>query len=310
MTEEFGELKGVAVERVTLRQGGTRVQILTLGAILHEFRTGEDGRNVVLACDDVSAYRSAAPFSGAIVGPVANRLRNAEAEIDGAIFKFEANEGPHALHGGPNGTAAHVWGLADVTETSVILVLRLPDGEGGFPGDREITATYEVMAEGELELRLEATTDRPTLMNLAHHPHWTLDAGGWDGQELTVHSGLYLPTDDEKIPKGLIQSVEGSPFDFRAARRLSAGMSWLDHNYCLAEAPRPCQSVARLRGKCGALLDVATTAPGLQVFCGQPKGIALEPQHWPNAPSNPLFPSIRLDPGETYRQTTRYRVRP
>ena len=114
----------------------------------------------------------------------------------------------------------------------------------------------------------------------------------------------YLPIDALKIPTGEIAPVEDSIFDLR---RISVPSTGIDHNFCLSQERAADAPAARLVAERGIALDILTDAPGMQVFTGKEIGIALEPQHWPDAPHHPNFPSIRLDPGVRYEQTTLYR---
>ena len=50
-----------------------------------------------------------------------------------------------------------------------------PDGDQGFPGNLEVAVTYSLAAEAnDLRLDYEATTDRPTPINLTHHSYFNL----------------------------------------------------------------------------------------------------------------------------------------
>ncbi len=234
---------------------------------------------------------------------------------------FAANEGANLLHGGRDGTQARNWQLDTRTATSVRLRLALADGVGGFPGNRLIMAEYRV-ADAALSLVLSATTDAPTLINLAHHGYWHPDGtADTRGLRLTVSADSYLPVDAALLPTGEERGVHDA-FDLRAGRRLD-GTEGYDHNFCLAHAPRPLAEAAKLAGRL-ATLHLATTEPGLQVYDGRAldsrpfaghggspygpqAGLALEPQRWPDAPHHPGFPPILLSPGETYRQETRWR---
>ena len=49
------------------------------------------------------------------------------------------------------------------------------------------------------------------------------------------------------------------------------------------------------------------TQPGVQLFTGKPGAIALETQHFADAPNHANFPPTVLRPGEQFRSTTIYR---
>jgi aldose 1-epimerase len=295
--------------------------ILTWGAALQDVRLEGVPHGLTLGGPNMAAYEGPMGYFGTIVGPVANRIAGARARIAGRDYLFAANDGPNLLHGGRDGTQGRIWHLDGATGTEARLILTLPDGAGGFPGTRSITAAYR-LSGASLMLTLTATSDAPTLMNLAHHGYWTLDGGPTTrGQRLTIDAERYLPVDPLLIPTGEERPVHDA-FDLRAGRVLD-GSEGLDHNFCLARAPRALTEVARLAGHT-ATMHLATTEPGLQIYDGRRldtapypghdgtpygpfAGLAMEPQRWPDAPHQPAFPPITLEPGQTYRQETRWR---
>ena len=312
---------GEAIDAIRLQSGELTAVVLTLGAILQDLRLAGAPYSLTLGSDVAAAYAGPMAYCGAIVGPVANRIGGARATIGGREYRFAANEGPNLLHSGATGTHARVWSVTEATASAVTLCLTLPDGLGGFPGHREITAVY-ALSGSALTLTLSATTDAPTLMNLASHGYWTMD-GHADirGQRLRVAADRYLPVDAALLPTGEARLVAGA-FDLRAGRSLDLTEGF-DHNFCLADGPRPLSFAADLTGQSGLRMTLATTEPGLQVYdgrglntapfvghAGQPygpsAGLALEPQRWPDAAAHPGFPPITLDPGQVYRQVTRF----
>ncbi len=298
----FGILSdGRPVGLVSLASDRLRVELLDFGARLHSVRL--DGGPSMVVSGALPEYEGQMIYAGPIVGPVANRIAGAGAVIDGVLCRFTANDGRNVLHSGPDGIQAQVWRVEEATPDRVRFALDLPDGQGGFPGERTVAAEYRL--EGaDLHLSLSATTDRPTLMNVVSHGVWNLDgAPDWDGHRLEVPAERYLPIDDETIPTGEIADVAGTPYDHRVLR---APEPTLDHNFCFAPAAAP-RRLARLVAPSGRELHLLSDAPGLQVYTRRPAGIALEAQLWPDAPHHPGFPSIRLGPGEVFRQTTIFR---
>lgn len=325
MTEDFGTMSdGRAVTRVTIGTGPLTVRLLDLGALIQDVRLHGVDHPLTLGGADVAAYEGVMSHFGAIMGPVVNRITNARAEVGGIVRRFEANQdGKHTRHGGNAGAHRKVWEIADRGADHVAFTVTLPDGEGGFTGTRRLTARYAV-EDAALRMVLEAESDASTLMNLANHGYWTLhDQPTWEGHELTVHAERYLPTTDENLPTGEIAGVADTPYDFRAPRRLDDSTPKLDTNFCLADAPRELLPAVRLRGPTHLTLDIATTAPGVQVFDmgtidtghaatihGRPyrprAALAFEPQMWPDAPGRARWPDIVLRPGEAFRQETTY----
>lgn len=320
----FGTTRdGRAVDLIRLQGGELKVTLLTLGASVQDLRLAGTPWPLTLGAQSVAAYEGPCRWFGAIAGPVANRIAGAQAKIGGNLCRFEANEnGRTTLHGGSTGTDAQVWTLTASATDSVTLTLDLPDGLGGFPGNRHISACYRLIGPTTLRLTLRATSDRPTLMNLANHSYWNLDGSAQTGDHrLRILADNYLPTDADGIPLPP-EPVAGTAFDLRAGRKLGQ-IPRLDHNFCLSAATMPLRPVAELHGQKGVSLTLSTTAPGLQAYdgaglnstpflghmgtsYGPHAGLALEPQHWPDAATRADFPSILLGPDSTYGQITEW----
>ena len=322
----FGQTAdGRDVHAVDIYTDQIRARILTYGAILNDVRLVGVDYPLTLGSPEVAAYEGPLASFGSLIGPVANRIRDAKAVIAGREYAFEANfQGRHTLHSGADGTHCLVWEVEDQSPAAVTLTLRLPDGLGGFPGNRWCRAIYRV--EGtSLSLEVTAETDAPTLLSFANHSYWALDpAPGFAGHVLTIPAGRYLEADAELMPTGQLLHVEGSAYDARGGLALAGNDSqFFDLNYCFCEGDRALHEVARLRGKSGVELRMASTAPGLQVYdCGTIdgagyathhgcdyglySGVALEAQRWPGATSHPTFPRIEFGPGERYHQLTRW----
>ena len=320
----FGSLPdGRQVGRVVIGSSALRVSLLDLGATIQDVRLAGVDHPLVLGGSVAASYAGIMSHFGAVIGPVANRIGGARARIGGRLHQFEANEGRNTRHSGSAGTHLKIWTLVRHDPDAALFRIDLPDGEGGFPGNRRITAAYRV-EETTLSIELAGTTDAPTLMNLASHPYWALQPPqtGCDGLTLRIDAGSYLPVTDETLPTGEIAPVAGTEFDFRTPRPLDAQGPGFDHNFCLATAPRGLVPVARLESETGITLDIGTTAPGLQVFDMRPfgvaeptthgapypprAGLAIEPQLWPDAPGRAGWPDIALRPGETFRQLTKH----
>lgn len=325
----FGITKdGTAVERITLANDQLEVAFLTFGAVLHSVRLPGVPYSLTLGSEDLAAYEGPLVSYGSIMGPVVNRIEGARAVINGTECRFEANiPGGHTLHSGAAGTHNKVWTVLALGDDHLTLALDLPDGEGGFPGDRHVEVAYRLDG-ASLSLTISGQTSKPTLMSFANHSYWNLDGRhGYAGHRLRVAADRYLPTTDALIPSGQIAPVDGTLFDLRQGRVLAGDSSeFYDHNLCLSDARTALRDVAELTGTSGVNLTIATTEPGLQIYggdtmgsgrfvghLGQPYGahdaLALECQLWPNAPHNPAFPPIALNPGETYRQDTRFTFR-
>ena len=310
---------------IKLRSAGLEAWILPRGATLAGLWLDGIPRSLVLGFAGPRGYAACPVYAGAVVGPVANRIAGATVAINGHQHHMQPNDGANALHSGDAGCHLRDWQIADKSDTHATLRLNLADGDTGLPGRRRIEARYELTGTA-LDLHLTALSDRDTVMNLAHHPYWSLDGLPDVGaHSLRVAAETYLPTDAETLPTGEIAPVAGTDYDFRTPRRLPVDRC-LDANLCLSTRPRRALTpVATLKGSTGITLQIDTTEPGLQLYngCALPEsdvamlpgqnmapfaGVALEPQGWPDAPRHAAFPQISLHSGALYHQHTRYRL--
>ena len=327
---------------------GVSATIITYGATLQSLiapdRTGAKA-DIALGFADAGAYVKNASYFGASVGRFANRIGKGRFSLDGKAYQLALNNnGVAALHGGVKGFDKQVWKVVDVKRgpvASVTFSHVSPDGDEGYPGTLTATATYALGENNDLTVTYGATTDKPTIVNLTNHALFNLAGEGSPdgamGNVLTLASDGYTPVDAELIPTGAITPVAGTPFDFRkptvVAERLRdardpqivVGRGY-DHNMVLTGkaggAPR---LAARLADpKSGRVMEILSDQPGIQFYTGnfidgtmvgksgkiyrQGDGIALEPQHFPDAPNKPAFAPVRLDPGQTYSNTMVFRL--
>lgn len=288
-------------ERIVLGTGRLRIEVWPFGARLNA--AVFDGiAGLVDGAADMAEAAGPKLNHGATVAPVANRIAGAEAAIAGRTYLFAANEeGVTLLHSGAKSARSRIWQIEEQGADRLRLSLALGDMEDDFPGNRRITADWQV-GNDAFTLSYAATTDAPTLVNMALHPYWSLGGRGREGQLLFVDADRYLPIDGRKIPTGEIAPVAGTGFDFRKLAMPGPGV---DHNLCLNDRAPGALAVAL---ESPALrMEIVTGAPGVQIYTGSAAGIAIEPQHWPDAPHHPHFPSILLEPGATYRQVSTYR---
>jgi aldose 1-epimerase len=344
----FGTLPdGRSVEEVTLTNGkGITARILSWGALLRSLdvpdRSGK-AADVVLGYNDLASYLTKGSYFGVSVGRYANRIRAGRFTLDGQTYTLATNDGPNALHGGGAGFDKRLWTITAVkggAAPSVTLRYVSPDGEEGYPGTLTATATYTLDATDTLTVTYEATTDKPTIVNLTNHSFFNL-AGEGSGrsildQTLTIPAERFTPVDATLIPTGAHQPVAGTPFDFRkptvVGARIRDGRDeqivrarGYDHNWVVTDAPtaEP-HLVARVEDpESGPILEVASNQPGVQFYAGnflnatvvgksglayrQSDALALEPELFPDTPNQPAFGSARLDPGKTYRNVIAYR---
>lgn len=343
----FGTLSdGRPVEAITLDDGCLSLTALTLGAALQTLCVPDaQGRcdNVVLGFDNLEDYEHRNWYFGVVVGRYANRIASARLVLDGEEHVLDANDGPHCLHGGRAGFGARLWtvdyaGLDALGRPMLRLSLRSPDGDQGFPGTLLVSVTYRLDPGACWHFAAEAMTDRATVVNLSHHAYFDLSGSdGAMGHELTLACSRRIVTDEQAIPTG-IAPVEETPFDFRHAAIVGTRLQQaypqarngegFDHHYIL---DRPAVDgtaspvfAARLRDPaCGRSMELWTTEPGLQLYSsnhfdgtligrgGRPyargAGLCLEPQHCPDSPHHPDWPSTVLRPGQLYRTCSEFR---
>lgn len=310
--------EGERVARIILQAGDLSVALLTWGAVVQSVRLKGVDHDLTLGSDRLSDYEGAMRYHGSLVGPVVNRFTGATAAIGGVPHRFEANQdGLHTLHAGKAGTYGKVWKLDDHGPDFAALTLTLPDGEGGFPGTRQVMARFSLHAPATLRMEVSVSSDKLTLINFANHSYWNLDGSAdWSGHSLTVHADAYLPTTDDFTPTGQIVPVQGTDMDFRHPRPIHARTDLFDNNFCLSNARQALTDALCLTGLSGISMTVATTEPGIQVYDGRNairpgrapyEGLAIEAQNWPDAPNHAGFPSIELGPDQTVTQVTEWR---
>lgn len=296
--------------------------------------------DVVLGFDSLAPYLADNPYFGCIVGRYGNRIGQARFTLDGKAYALAANNGANHLHGGVSGFDKKLWRVVrapKARDQSLALAYTSPDGEEGYPGRLDVTVTYTVTEANELAIDYEAVTDKPTIVNLTHHGYFNLGGHGSGlitGHRLRIRAEKFTPVDAGLIPTGELRPVEGTPFDFRdpvvIGMRIDADDAQLrngkgyDHNFVLTRAGAGLEPAARVEDPAsGRVMEVLTTEPGVQFYSGnfldghhvgkgglryaRRSGLCLETQHYPDSPNRPAFPSVRLDPGRTYRSRTVYR---
>lgn len=325
----FGTMPdGRAVTRYTLRNAqGMTAQVINYGAIITRLEAPDrEGRmaNVLLGADRFEDYVSGFAGSAAVIGRFANRIARARFTLDGVEYALAANNGRNHIHGGPKGFASVLWeGRAlPVGETHASVQLRYlsKDGEEGYPGNLNVKVTYTLTDENEFRIDYEASTDKPTIVNLTNHAYFNLAADGGNVRDhsLWLAASQYTVADDELIPTGKIASVRGTPLDFTSATLIGARMDQFkpklngyDHNFVIDNGGKSLVLAARAsEAKSGRVMEVRTTEPGVQLYTGnhlQHKGFCLETQHYPDAINHPHFPSPIVRPGKNFKSTTTFR---
>ena len=321
----FGTLpEGTSVDVITLRAAALEMSVITYGCIIASLRVPDAAGNsasVVLGFDRLESYLGKSPYFGALVGRYANRIAGARFAIDGREHRVSPNEPPNHLHGGFEGFDKRVWDAESAENgTAVIFRRTSTDGEEGYPGALETQVTYAI-TDRELRVSYDAIADAPTHVNLTQHSYFNL-RGRNDvlSHSLAINASTYLPVDEHLIPTGEFAPVANTPFDFQDATpigsrldaehpQLTRGRGY-DHNFILNRVDTVLTFAASVSDPAsGRTLELRTSEPGLQFYSGQIvdyRGFCLEPQHYPDSPNRPEFPSTLLRPGERYQSRTVY----
>lgn len=326
----FGTTEGQEVSLYTLtNELGFEVSITNFGGAVVSLKAPDRHgvfADVVLGYDTLEEYVQNPRYFGGLIGRHANRIGLGKFSLAGSEFQLTQNNGVNHLHGGAKGFDKRVWKVIDHT-SNLKLEYFSSDGEEGYPGNLTAQVIYS-LSENELRIDYEATTDRETIVNLTNHSYFNL-AGDGDilGHELTLPADAFTPVSEQLIPSGEIKSVADTPMDFRRGKPIGTDLEaagGYDHNFVLSNFDGSLRPAARLyEPGSGRVLEIFTTEPGMQFYSGnfldgslsgkggmvyhKYTGLCLEPQHFPDAPNHPNFPSTVLRPGETYRHVSRYR---
>lgn len=305
---------------------GVEVSIATYGGTVTSIKVPDrDGvfGDVVLGYDTIDEYMRNPRYLGALVGRHANRIGRGKFTLNGVEYQLAQNNGENHLHGGNKGFDKRVWEATE-SESGLNLEYFSEDGEENYPGNLTVSVQYSLSDENELRIEYQAVCDRDTICNLTNHSYFNLACGGDIlGHELMLKAHGFTPVGEDLIPTGEIQSVDGTPMDFRTGRVIGHG--GYDHNFVLDDWNNgSLRLVARLRDPAsGRVLETLTTEPGIQFYSGnfldgslkgkggvayeQYAGLCLETQHFPDSPNHPNFPTTVLRANEEYRQTTIYK---
>ncbi len=328
--------KGEIMLYTLVNSAGAKVTLSSLGAGVVRVEVPDAAGNmdnVAIGYKNPADYLYDGPCAGKIPGRYANRIAKGHLAVDGKTYQLAVNNGPNALHGGPEGFQNRIWNSKEERD-GILFTLTSPDGEENYPGNLEVAARYTWSDDCVLMLDLYANTDAPTVVNLTNHTYWNLDgenSGSVLDHIMWLGCSNYLPTDDTLIPTGEIAPVKDTPMDFTSPKKLGKDIKddfpalkygkgydncWVVDDY----VPGQLRRVATLTAcKSGRVLDVSTTQPAAQVYtgnwlAGSPEnpegrsyndydGVAIECQDMPDAPNKPGFPSTLLLPGQEYHRT-------
>lgn len=338
--ELFGKVGDREVFLYTLENSkGVKAVVSDFGALIVRICAPDqkgDLEDVCLGYDTLKEYFGNGCFFGAVIGPNANRIGNAQYTINGVTYQLDVNDGVNNLHSHKElGIHKRVWD-AQEKDGGVLFTLAMKDGELGFGGNKTFSVLYEMTEDNALRITYDADSDQDTVINLTNHCYFNLDghgAGSIEGHRLQLLAASYTPADAGSIPYGEIAPVAGTPMDFTQVHtigeRIDADFDQLkmvggyDHNWVCDNYDGSVRKIAVLTNASGSrTMEVYTDLPGVQFYAGnfitpqsgkggvtygRRSGLALETQFFPDTPNKPQFPSSVFGPERHYHTTTVYR---
>ncbi len=342
--KNFGRMpEGQEVDLFTLKSEKLETQISSYGAAIIVLRVPDRSGNsedIIIGPQDLASHvanqRSNGPiFFGALIGRYANRIAHGKFSLDGNTYSLAKNDGDNSLHGGPGGFHNVVW-QSEAIANGVAFHYLSKDGEEGYPGNLSVTVRYTVVG-ADLRIAYQATTDKPTVLNLTNHAYFNMAGAGRGtvlAHQLKLFASRFTPCDAHLIPTGEIRSVAGTPLDFRksttvgdridAADELIRLAHGYDHNFVMDEQGAKLKQAAEMyEPLTGRVMEVWTTEPAIQFYTGnfldgtfkgkngvaygRREGFCVETQHYPDSTNHLEFPSTVLRPGQSFQSETIYR---
>lgn len=295
-------------------------------------------RDVVLGFDNIAAYQKYSSNYGATIGRYANRIAKGRFVLDGDTIQLDLNDKlGNNMHGGKPGWAYRVFDAVQKDPATLVLTYVSPDGESHFPGTVQVEVAYHLTDDNALDIAYTAVTDRPTVINMTNHSFFNLS--GKPSTAITDHimwmaADSVMTIDSTVVPTGNFMVVQGTPFDFSEAKPIGQAIDSVEndqiryglgynHNWVLRSGDRDKPVASLYSPVSGILLEILTDEPCMQIYTGNYQdgthigkkrvaypyrgAICLEPQHAPDSPNHPTWPSVRLDPGQLYTSHSQYR---
>ena len=331
---------GSPISLYTMTNGkGVTMKVMNYGGIIVSLEVPDRNGNsidVVLGFDSLKAYEKRNPFFGALVGRYGNRIAGAKFALDGKEYDLVKNNNSNHLHGGTRGFDKAVWKIDEIpSDEGVALKLSYlsKDMEEGYPGNLNVEVIYTLTTDNTVRFDYKATTDKKTIVNLTQHTYFNFNGGKTDilDHEMTLNADRFLPVNQGLIPTGELRPVDDTPFDFRTPVKIGERINDDDEQIRFGKGYDHCWvlngegmkiAAEAYDSLSGIEMTVQTTEPGVQFYTGnfldgtltgknnvvysQRTGFCLETQHFPDSPNQPRFPSVVLNPGETYSTQTSY----
>lgn len=288
-------------------------------------------QDVVLGFDSIADYINIPSDFGASIGRYANRINQGRIVLNGDTIQLPQNNFGHCLHGGPKGWQYQVFDTKQIDETTLELTRFSPDGDENFPGNVTAKVLFKLTEDNAIDIKYSATTDKTTIINMTNHSYFNLSgnpAQAATDHILYVNADTYTPVDNTFMTTGEIAPVKDTPMDFTTPKAVGQDIAnfdfeqlkngnGYDHNWILNTQGDITRIAAKLTSPVsGITLEVYTNEPGIQVYTGnfldgtvkgkkgtvynQRASVCLETQHYPDSPNKPEWPSVVLEPGQTY----------
>lgn len=331
---------GTPVSLYTITNGkGTTMKVMNYGGIIVSLEVPDRNGNpldVILGFDSLRAYEKRNPFFGALVGRYGNRIGKGKFVLDGKAYDLVKNNNGNHLHGGTRGFDKVIWKVDEVAAgdgVAIRLSYLSKDMEEGYPGNLNVEVTYTLTTDNTVVFDYKATTDKKTIVNLTQHTYFNLNGCKRDvlEHEISLNADKFVPVDEGLIPTGELRSVEDTPFDFRTPVKIGERINDKDqqiqfgrgYDHCWVINGSGMRVAAEVYDSMSGIeMTVRTTEPGVQFYTGnfldgtltgkngvvykQRMGFCLETEHFPDSPNQKEFPSVVLNPGDTYSTQTSY----
>ena len=326
-------------------ENGMQVDIINYGGIITSLKVPDkkgEIKDIVLGYNKLEDYITESPYFGSIIGRYGNRIAKGKFNLNGTEYELATNNDENHLHGGNIGFDKVIWKSEtkiDSNSSSLILKYLSTDMEEGYPGNLDTTVIYEIKNDNSIEITYQAKTDKTTIVNLTQHSYFNL-SGDFNqsilNHKIKINADQFLPVNKSLIPRGDKLDVSMTPFDFRNFKKIEKDINvddlqlnygnGYDHCWVLNDYKKGYRLIASaFDEESGRVMEVYSDQPGLQFYTGnfldgslpQKKegfynfrsGFCLETQHFPNSPNQSDFPSVILNPNETYYSKTSYKFK-
>ncbi len=303
----------------------------TIVKVLMEDKNGNVD-DVVLGYDNFEYYKTLDAYLGALVGRIANRIKEGKFSLNGEDYTLAVNNGPNHLHGGIKGFSYQIFDYEIIDDTTIEFHYLSKDKEEGYPGNLDFKAIYQLQ-DDTLHVHYLATTDKDTIINITNHSYFNLSGKKENIYHhlLKINADRFACIDANGLPTGVIKDVKDTPFDFNSPayigdrvecddEQLKLGCGF-DHPFIFSTKNNQVILTHEETGRC---LVVSTTLPGAQIYTANyldgrlgkygkhyyaRDAICIETQNLPDAIHLEESPTTILKKGEVYDERTSYQFK-